>query len=97
MFETREAKNGQTVVVYELDFLTALTYEMFGFNPDNLGYAVDVYSANDPGPDATIEETAPLHQEFTSTFEDGRDRMDQIVALINGDNFEYNPPTIPAL
>lgn len=92
-----KANNGQDVVAHELDSMTALIYFMMGFNPDNQEFAVEVFSAEDPGPDATLEETAPLHMEFADTYEEARDRAEQIAALINGGTFEYQPPNLDQL
>lgn len=92
-----KANNGEEIVAYELDFMTALIYFVMGFNPDDQPFAVAVFSAEDPGPDATLEEAAPLHMEFADTYEEARDRAEQIAALINGGTFEYQPPNLDQL
>lgn len=95
-FEAK-AKNGQEIIAHEMDFLASLTYQMMGYNPDDKPVAIEVFSAEDPGPNATLEESAPLHQEFTDSLDEAKDRVEEIIALIDGGTFEYNPPVIPGL
>lgn len=92
-----KANNGQDVVAHELDFMTSLVYSMMGFNPNGQPFAVEVFSAEDPGPDATLEETAPLHMEFADTYEEAQDRAEEIAALINSGTFAYQAPDLSQL
>lgn len=90
------ADNGQLVTAYELDGFTSMVYGLMGYNPEGLPFEVSVWREGEPKEADTLAESAPLHQEFYSTWEEAEKAYAEVKDLIGLGVFQYNPPTLPA-
>ncbi|HEY6018328.1 MAG TPA: hypothetical protein VIY48_00050 [Candidatus Paceibacterota bacterium] len=89
------AGDGQYVYAAELDLFTLMVYTMSGLKPK--AWTVEVYRDSDMDENATMEECAPLHQEFFDDAVSAELRFKEVVSRINEGTFVYSPPVLPQL
>lgn len=93
-----EADNTELVYAVELSGFEQMVLGMMGYEPDS--FAVYVFrngnGATDEEMEAwTLEEAAPLHQEFFSDEDSAVRRANDVLEQINDGTFVYNPPALP--
>lgn len=93
--------NDQLVLAVEVDPMIGMLYSLMGYNPHDLPYEMSVWTrASDPvsleeALNMSLEEAAPLHQEFFSTWYEARVAAETAKKHIDAGTFNYNPPLMP--
>lgn len=93
-----DTNKGQVVYAGELDPVEVLILSVLNQDPKN--YAVHVFRDvsdldMDEQMNQTLEEAAPVHQEFFDNEEDSLKRAEQVQKEINAGTFVYSAPVLP--